>query len=391
MKVLIAGGGIGGLAAALACTQARHEVHLFEKAAQFSEVGAGVQLGPNVMRRLHGWGLAQAVQNIAAFPEQLQARDAASGQVLGTLRLGESARKRYGVPYATAHRADLHGVLLAAWAHKTDSQLHEDCSVEGFSQNADSVELRLAGQPAVQGDLLIGADGLWSSVRRQMLQDGAPQSTGHLAYRALVHQASLPDALRSTQITAWLGSGMHIVQYPVRGGEWQNVVVIVEGGSSVDVAGSVADWDFAGSVANLRSAIAGVCAPLNDLIQAIENWQTWALFRRAPMRGPREHAQGRVALLGDAAHPMLPYLAQGAGMAIEDAAELGRCLVAQADAPQALQSYAMARWQRNARVQARSIRNGQIFHATGMVAWGRNLSMKLLGERVMDLPWIYAH
>ena len=245
-----------------------------------------------------------------------------------------------------------------------------------------------------RGDL-IGADGLWSSVRQQLLHDGAPVATGHLAYRALVRQASLPNALRSLQITAWLGPSMHVVQYPVRGGDWLNVVAVVASNDQRDSPDTTAGWDKAASASNLQIATQGVCAPLSDLIHAIDNWRTWWLFRRPPMRGPHEHAQSRVALLGDAAHPMLPYLAQGAGMAIEDAAELGRCLSTSTstaiNASHSLQAYAQARWQRNARVQARSIRNGQIFHATGAMAWGRNLSMKLLGERVMDLPWLYGH
>ncbi len=395
MKILIAGGGIGGLAAALACSQARHEVHLFEKAAQFAEVGAGVQLGPNAMRVLQGWGLRKAVDAVAAFPAQLQARDATTGQVLGTLRLGEMALQRYGFAYATAHRADLQAVLLAALAQSPASYLGLNSPVEGFVQRADSIELRIADQAGVQGDLLVGADGLWSSVRQQLLYDGPPQPTGHLAYRALVHQASLPNALRSMQITAWLGPGMHVVQYPVRGGDWLNVVAIVAGSIQGNAHEAASGWDHVASATTLRAATTGICPPLKELIDAVDGWRTWALFRRRPMRGPHEHAQNRIALLGDAAHPMLPYLAQGAGMAIEDAAELGRCLLASTsastNAPQALQSYAQARWQRNARVQARSIRNGQIFHATGALAWGRNLSMKLLGERVMDLPWLYGH
>ena len=379
------------MAAALACTLSGRETHLFEKAAQFSEVGAGVQLGPNVMRVLHGWGQAEAVQKIAAFPEQLQARDAATGQVLGTLKLGDRARRRYGFAYATAHRADLHGVLLAALAQQPASHLHVNCAVEGFDQDAGSIHLHVAGQPTVLGDLLIGADGLWSTVRNQLLHDGEPHSSGHLAYRALVQQSGLPGELRSTQITAWLGRRMHVVQYPVRGGDWLNVVAIVADGHQMEVSSAASGWDQAANATAFQAATAGVCKPLHELVHAIDHWRTWTLFRRPPMRGPQEHAQNRVALLGDAAHPMLPYLAQGAGMAIEDAAELGRCLAAQARAPQALQSYAQARWQRNARVQTRSIRNGQIFHAAGPVASARNLSMKVLGGRVMDLPWLYGH
>ena len=398
MRILIAGGGIGGLAAALACSISGHKVQLFERSPEFTEVGAGIQLGPNAVKILHGWGLAAALKSVAAFPDCLQVRSSLTGHALGRLSLGESALQRYGHPYVTVHRADLHGLLLAALKRYPQTVLRYNAGADSFLQNETGVTLP-SGAATVHGDLLVGADGLWSRVRSQLLNDGSPMTTGHLAYRALVPQASLPPALRSAQITAWLGPKLHVVQYPVKGGEWLNVVCIVHG----RVDGSLDSWNHAANAASLRAALTGMCAPLQNLIQAIDNWRLWVLCRRPPMRGAREHAQGRVALLGDAAHPMLPYLAQGAGMAIEDAAELGRCLGQNAragsgsvsvsdshsDITTRLQRYARARWQRNARVQARAVRNGQIFHATGLVRWGRDLSMKWGGERVLDLPWLY--
>jgi salicylate hydroxylase len=390
MQVLIAGGGIGGLAAALACSIGGHQVQLFERTAEFAEVGAGVQLGPNAVKVLHDWGLSHSLKSVAAFPDNLQVRSAVSGDTLGRLSLGQSAVKRYGFPYATLHRADLHGLLLTALRQQPQVNLNLGAAVHSFSQGSDGVALRANdGKTVVQGDLLVGADGLWSRVRQQLLNDGAPQTTGHLAYRALVSQASLPVALRSNRITAWLGPRMHAVQYPVRGGEWLNVVVIIEG----QTEGLLDNWDHDASTAALRHALAGVCTPLHSLVQAVDNWGLWSLCIRPPMRDARAHAQGRVALLGDAAHPMLPYLAQGAGMAMEDAVELGHCLQPCAeqgtDVPAQLQRYASRRWQRNARVQSRAIRNGRIFHARGLLALGRDLSLKCLGERVLDMPWLY--
>ena len=397
MRVLIAGGGIGGLAAALACSISGRQVQLFERAAEFSEVGAGIQLGPNAVKLLHGWGLSEALKSVAAFPDCLQVRSALTGNALGRLSLGASAVNRYGYPYATVHRADLHGLLLGALKPYPQTTLRRNLGVDAFVQNAAGVTVQLGGEPGdelgnqlgggppVRGDLLVGADGLWSSVRRQLLNDGEPQATGHLAYRALVRQSSLPQPLRSTHITVWLGPKLHVVKYPVRGGEWLNVVGITQG----RMDGSLDDWNHAANAAALRAALTGMCAPLQNLVHAIDTWGLWALCHRAPMRGPQQQAQGRVALLGDAAHPMLPYLAQGAGMALEDAAELGRCLTTNAQVPAQLQRYASARWQRNARVQARAIRNGQIFHATGLLRWGRDQSMKWLGQRVLDVPWLY--
>ena len=241
----------------------------------------------------------------------------------------------------------------------------------------------------VEGEALIGADGLWSVVRSQLLQDGPPRVPGHLAYRAMVSQAQLPQALRSQQITAWLGPRLHVVQYPVRRGEWLNVVAIVHG----HVHGSLEDWDHGANVADLRAAIGHVCGELRALIEAIPAWRLWVLCDRPPVSGADQMVRGHVALLGDAAHPMRPYLAQGAGMAIEDAAVLGRELARARDGivsiPTLLQRYALARWERNARVQARSVRNGGIFHMEGPMAWARDASMRLLGERLLDVPWLY--
>jgi salicylate hydroxylase len=392
-QVLVAGGGIGGLAAALACTHGGAQVRLFEQAAQFSEVGAGIQLGPNVVRVLQGWGLGRALAGVAAFPQRLEVRHAGTGRELGVLRLGDITQQRYGAAYATVHRADLHGLLLEALRARSEARLTLSCQVGQVFQEPDAVTLQTPDGLQVQGDLLVGADGLWSRVRELLLHDGPPRATGHLAYRAMVPQHSLPERLRSQQVTVWLGPDLHVVQYPVRGGEWLNVVGIVEGQLPAEpmTPKTPEPWDHHASASELRAAMAQTCAPLQDLMQAIEGWRRWALCDRVPMRGPHEQAQGRVALLGDAAHPMLPYLAQGAGMAIEDAAELGRVLAQPGgEVSAALQRYALNRWQRNARVQARAIRNGQIFHASGLLRWGRDAAMKLLGERLLDLPWLYG-
>jgi salicylate hydroxylase len=389
-QALIAGGGIGGLAAALAVTRAGWDVRLFERASAFSEVGAGIQLGPNVVKVLHGWGLADALQAVAAFPERLQVRSAVSGQLLGELPLGPAMVQRYGAPYLAIHRADLHGVLLQAVQQHADVKLHLSRPLQSFSQTAQAVTVRADDGPGIEGDALIGADGIWSTVRQELLGDGLPRRTGHLAYRALMRQSDLPELLRSQQVTAWLGPRMHVVQYPVRGGEFLNVVAIVHG----EVAAEADLWDHSANAADLAAATAGCCAALREVMDAIEGWRLWVLHDRAPMQGAHQHAVGRVALLGDAAHPMRPYLAQGAGMAIEDAAELGHAL-AQAldpalDVPTMLQRYALNRWQRNARVQARALRNGQLFHADGVVRFGRDMAMKVLGEKVLDLPWLYG-
>jgi len=385
-QILIAGGGIGGLAAALACSRAGWPVQLLERTREFGEVGAGIQMGPNVVRVLHDWGLGKELARVAAFPEMLRVRSADSGEELGRLLLGERARNRYGAPYATIHRADAHELLLMAVQQHADAELHMGQWVESFHEADDGVHLHTLDGLELEGQALIGADGLWSTVRHLLLNDDAPRVTGHLAYRALIAQRDLPGYLRSQQVTVWVGPDLHVVQYPVRRGHWLNVVAIVKG----QVSGEVDDWDHETHSNDLQDAMGATCNKLQDLISAIPNWRLWALCDRPPMTGAREQAQGRVALLGDAAHPMRPYMAQGAGMAIEDAACLQQML-AQPDLAmdQRLERYAKQRWRRNARVQARSIRNGQIFHARGLVRWGRDLSMSLLGERLLDVPWLY--
>jgi salicylate hydroxylase len=385
-QVVIAGGGIGGLAAAVACAQRDVPVQLLERTPQLSEVGAGIQIGPNVTRILQAWGLGDALAQVAAFPDRLQARDAQTGQVLGTLTLGARVQSRYGAPYATLHRADLQSLLYDA-ALVAGVQVRLGQTVHGWRETADGVEVRAADGPSLQANALIGADGVWSGVRQQLLGDAPSRFTGHLAYRALVAQADLPAHLRSDQVTVWMGPRLHVVHYPVRSGQWLNLVAIVHGAKP----GQDQDWDQAGHSQALMQAMGTVGRDLHERLASVPDWRQWALHDRAPIAGAHEMAQGRVALLGDAAHPMRPYLAQGAGMAIEDAQALAQCLCqGSVMVAEQLQAYAEQRWARNARVQARAIRNGRIFHATGPVAWGRNLSMRLLGERVMDVPWLYG-
>lgn len=385
-SIVIAGGGIGGLAAALRCAQADLQVHLFERAAAFTEVGAGVQIGPNVTRILQAWGLGRALQAVAAFPPQLQVRLAMTGQCTGQLPWGPQAVARYGAPYATIHRADLHQLLLDAVHAQGTVRLNLNQGVTGYSSQATGLQVYLDDGAPLSVHALIGADGLWSRVRAQLLGDAPARFSGHLAYRALLRQSELPAALRSADVTVWMGPHLHVVQYPVRCGELMNVVAIVHGPAPQDLS----SWDHSANAADLKHALGGVCPALQALIDAVPAWRLWPLCDRPPLHSAAEQAQGRVALLGDAAHPMRPFMAQGASMAIEDADALGRCLAQPGQAlPEQLAHYARQRWQRNARVQQRAIRNGQIFHATGLLRWGRDAATRLWGERLLDVPWLY--
>lgn len=381
----VLGGGIGGMAATLSLVRQGAAVQVLEQAEAFTEVGAGVQLGPNVTRLLRGWGLHEALMDVAFVPQRLQARDAASGRVLGTLPLAERAHKRYGAPYVCIHRADLHALLWRAVAAEGVPVL-QGARITDLHAGEDAVTLQAASGHRWQAQALVGADGLWSRSRVLLGLQDEPRFSGHLAYRALVPQARLPAALRSDQVTVWMGPRLHVVEYPVQSGRALNLVAIVHGDKPAYPAG----WDHAAHTAHLWQAMGAVSPLLQDRLRAVAQWRLWPLHDRPALTGAAHMAQGRVALLGDAAHPMRPYLAQGAGMAIEDAWVLGECAAAEGDVSTRLAAYAARRWARNARVQTRSVRNGHIFHARGPVAWGRNLALTASGGQVMDVPWLYA-
>lgn len=387
-QVLVAGAGMGGLAAALACARAGWQARVLEQAPVFGEAGAGIQLGPNATRVLASWGLSEALERAAARPRRLRVLSALSGRPLAGMPLGDEFTSRYGAPYATLHRADLHGLLLDA-AREHGVSIRMSSPVKAVFDSQAAAGLRFGQDGEIEADALIGADGLWSVVRSQTFGDSPPAATGHVAYRALAVQGNLPQALRSQDVTVWLGPRMHLVAYPVRGGDLLNVVAIIAG----DARGASRDWDQQAGASELDGAVADLAAPLRELVSAMPSWRLWVLHDREPLQSADQMARGRVALLGDAAHPMRPYLAQGAAMAIEDAAELARVLemseAAAIEVELALRRYALNRWQRCARVQASSRRNGRIFHSTGLMQWGRDLSMRLLGERLLDQPWLY--
>ncbi|MDP2073237.1 FAD-dependent monooxygenase [Hydrogenophaga sp.] len=395
-QVIVAGGGIGGMACALALARQGVPSVLLEQAVAFGEVGAGLQLGPNATRVLADWGLSDALQACAAFPEALRVRDAHRGKDLGQLRLGSMAIARHGQPYATLHRADLHALLLAAVQEQGLTELRLNTRLGSFTESPDGVVTTLDDGSTLSADALLGCDGLWSRVRAQLLGPQPVRASGHLAYRGMVRTAGLPAALQGNMVTAWLGPRMHVVHYPVRAGAWMNVVAVVHGmlgqGHGGEPGADPQGWTHEARAADLLRSLGPVCKALLDMVTAVPAWSLWALNDRPAMSTAQEHAQGRVALVGDAAHPLRPYLAQGAAMAIEDAWTIGRLLKpapAPNDWPAVLARFADTRWQRNARVQQHSQRNGRIFHATGLVRFGRDTAMRWLGESLLDNPWLY--
>ncbi len=391
-SMLIVGGGIGGLSAALACAQKGAQPRLLERAKVFSEVGAGIQMGPNVTRTLFAWGLEKSLREIVFTPQNLEVKDTQSGASLGVLRLGQRSVATYGAPYFSVHRADLHQVLLDKVVASGVAELHLNCEIDAVLQEGDQVILKGQGLPSgsmtgLNAEAMVGADGLWSTSRQYVLSPTAPRVTGLVAYRALIPVQDLPEKLRTQDVNVWLGPKVHAVLYPVRRGEFLNVVVIVQGSD----AAPLEDWDHAAHRRDLFAAMGNMHADLRGVLDAVVTWRLWPLCDRPPITGPQDMAKGRIALLGDAAHPMRPFMAQGAGMAIEDAAALAdRWARTDLPLPERWALYAQARWARNARVQQKSIRNGRIFHMSGPLKWGRDMAMKVMGESLIDVPWLYA-
>ena len=391
--VLIAGGGIGGLAAALALGRVGTTTQLIEQAPVFTEVGAGIGLGPNAMRRLHDWGLKDILAQKGFVPSHLEVRDASDGRRLGHMPMGDDFVHRYGAPYLTIHRADLHQTLLEAVQALNKSSLLLSSNLSTVQALHEGVQVGFEDTGPIQGMALIGADGISSRVRQQLWEPQPLVPSGHWAYRSVLQRDQLPPVWRGDGMGLWLGPRLHVVHYPIRGGDLLNLVVLVE---AQDIP-QAPTWEHVRSAEeatlDLQAAMFACCPSLQELVRmAGHSRKAWALFDRPPLRQAADMAKGKVALLGDAAHPMLPYLAQGAGMAIEDADSLAHHWQRQSQTvEQRLLAYAQSRWQRAAKVQQRARRNGRIFHARGPMAWVRNGVMGLGGHHVMDQPWLYQH
>ena len=413
---LIAGAGIAGLGAALALGQRGHRVTLIEQAAQFGEVGAGVQLGPNAMRVLAHWGLADSVLAKACLPQALAVRAAKSGRSISRMLLGSAIAQRDGAAYATLHRADLHCTLLQAVQALPHVQMHLGQRVQSIQWDANGAQVRAVAassglQSDWQADALIGADGLWSAVRPALCGDASPRATGHIALRAMVPSQAAPQALKLSEVGVWWGEKVHVVHYAVSGGEWFNVVVLAEGAR--DAAASQG-WalDGAAQVTQAAKTIAALHCNMYPALQSIvaaaqsQGFKLWHLYDRpaVPFQWNKalaqvnQTAQGNahtaqrppISLLGDAAHPMLPYLAQGAAMALEDAAVLAACVDSASSVAQAFTQYEAQRSARTTRVVRTAKRNGQIFHLGWPWSIARDAVLTLKGTQTVGLPWLYG-
>jgi salicylate hydroxylase len=382
--ILIAGGGIGGLAAALGLAQKGFRSVLLEKASQLGEIGAGIQLGPNAFHAFDYLGIGEAARNMAVYIDQLRLMDALSAEEITHIDLGDVFRARFGNPYAVVHRGDLHGVFLKACRDSELIDLRVSSEVVGYDQDESSVTARLANGERVTGSLLIGADGLWSSVRKQVVGDGAPRVSGHTTYRSVIPTEQMPEDLRWNAATLWAGPKCHIVHYPLSGWKVFNLVVTYHNDAPEPVAGKPVSEE------EVMRGFAHVHERAQNIIRHGTNWRLWVLCDRDPTE---RWIDGRVALLGDAAHPMLQYFAQGACQAMEDAVCLSHVLAAHEDHAVALEAYRAQRFPRTARVQLLSRAIGEhIYHPAGDHARLRNAIMgaKSQEDWYGDIAWLYG-
>jgi salicylate hydroxylase len=380
--IFIAGAGIGGLTASLTLAAAGFRVVVLERAERLEEAGAGIQISPNASHVLLGLGIKERLGSRAVVPDAISIMSARAGAEIARLPLGEAASIAAGAPYWVLHRADLQAALAAAASDHPDIELRLGCPFEDVTSHSKGLTVVHRSGSTRQHELalaLIGADGIWSNVRHHLFPQVQPQFSGLIAWRGTLDATQLPREYTSRRVQLWMGPDAHLVAYPISGGRQINVVAIVPG------TWNRPGWSSPGDGVELKSAFDASRwpAPARMMIGAVDGWRRWALFT---VPDGIEWTSGAIALLGDAAHAMLPFAAQGAGMAIEDAAVLARMLSqgpmeSAAEVTAALKRYARARRARVARMQRTARQQGQIYHYTGPMALARDLTIKLLGPR----------
>jgi salicylate hydroxylase len=383
--ILIAGGGIGGLATAVGLALRGIDSVVLEKSSRLGEIGAGIQLGPNAFHAFDTLGVGDTARAMAVYIDRLRLMDALLGTEITHIDLGDGFRRRFGNPYAVIHRGDLHGVFLKACQDSPRVTLRTSSEVLGYQQDGGSVTVTLPSGETVTGAALIGADGLRSNIRAQLVGDGAPRVSGHTTYRSVIPTEHMPEDLRWNAATLWAGPKCHIVHYPLQGWKTFNLVVTYHNHAPDPVAGAPVEE------AEVMAGFEHIHPRAQAIIRHGRDWRKWVLCDRDPVA---RWVDGRVALLGDAAHPMLQYFAQGACMAMEDAVCLQHMLAAHPDRIEtALQSYRDQRIVRTARVQLMSRAIGDhVYHPAGAHALVRNaiMSAKSSEQWYETLAWLYG-
>jgi len=380
--LLVAGGGIGGLATALALARRGIRVRVLEQAAAFGEIGAGIQLAPNASRVLDALGVLEDVIANAVFPDYAVMIDARDGREITRIALGAAFVSRYGYRYMVVHRQDLLAALLSACRREAAIELLTGKTVGALRDFPDRVEVVCADGSVETGAALIGADGVWSGVRAQVIGDGAPRVSGHVCYRGTVPMAEIPDHSYANAMALWVGEAMHLVQYPVRRGELMNNVAVIDSPKFRSGAAQFGDWG------EVETLFASAMPRVRDMLGYMDRERNWILHDRDPLP---HWTRGRVTLLGDAAHPTLQNMAQGACMAIEDAVCLAqRVAAAGTDLNAAFLAYQQDRYLRTARVQ---ISARFVAHMVHLGGGARDVRNAVLGTRSADstyeLDWLY--
>jgi salicylate hydroxylase len=384
LPIAIAGGGIGGLAAALALARRGLASQVFERRSAVSEDGAGIQIGPNGTKILYALGVAARLHPSVAEPEAISVRDGLTGRELTRLPLGHWIAQRHGAPYWTAHRQDLHAALLEAAEADPRITLATGTEITGYTNHDDRITAQMANGIDVTAAALIGADGLWSQLRTIQNVGVAPSATGKSAYRSVVAADAMPKSLSGNDIQIWLSPGAHVVHYPVRAGREFALVVIADEPASFD------GWASAVPAEAVAAQVRSLAPALRELLSQAQTWRAWALQSLPPLQ---IWTDGRMTLLGDAAHPVLPFLAQGAVLALEDAVVLARHLAdGSTSVDQQLSAFGRERQKRAARVASSSVRNGRIYHLAGPLAFARNTVLRTAPpQRLMaSYDWLYG-
>ncbi|MEM9357554.1 MAG: 3-hydroxybenzoate 6-monooxygenase [Pseudomonadota bacterium] len=383
-NVVIAGGGIGGLAAALALARKGIATVVCEQASAFGEIGAGIQIAPNAFHCFDRLGIGEQARRGAVYVDKLRLMDGLNGQEICHIPLGDEFRAHFGNPYAVVHRADLHQAVLDACRETGLVDLRTRSEVTGYHQSGDEVSAQLASGDAIHCSALIGADGLHSKIRQQVIADGPPRVSGHTTYRSVIPTDMMPEDLRWNAATLWAGPKCHIVHYPLKGGEVFNLVVTYHNDVSEPVAGVPVSKN------EVRRGFEHIHPRAQQVIDHGTDWKLWVLCDRDPNEN---WIDGHVTLLGDAAHPMLQYFAQGACMALEDAVVLADCFSRDDDIPTALRTYRDKRFARTSSVQMGSRLIGDhIYHAAAGQAAMRDaiMSSKSPTEWNRELDWLYS-
>ncbi len=382
-EVLISGCGIGGLAAALAIAATGAKVRVFEKRKDPSEEGAGIQIGPNGTRILQDLGVADALREHVAIPEALQVFEGRSGSRLNAMPLGPWLADRHGAPYWVLHRIDLHKALREKAEQHPSITLQLGVAITDAKTTADGIEIFSDGQLVGTGNLLVAADGLRSTLRQKLFDAGELKYTGKSAARTVIARSEVPDGIPKDDVAIWLAPEGHVVHYPVRQGR-ELAIVVIRNTTTPDEG-----WATQVEPEWVLSAVAGFANPVRQLISASSDWRKWALFGTPAFRTWRN---GRIVLLGDAAHPILPFFAQGAVLALEDAHVLAKELASQSEIESALEAYSRARLPRATTVQNASKRNGEIYHMSQPMSLARNMTLRLAPPKQLmaRYDWLYG-